>query len=126
DQGTITVDPPLASSPKANQEGVRLGDGCTGRSGPLTVVTKGGDRNKAIKGPHALVVGYGSVTCQTPPAGLSTDQYGIRVWGGKRITCAGMYVNCKTSNSRIEYFVNQVPAQNTGAPLADRPTSILL
>src|SRR5206468_190433 len=30
DQVTITVDPPLATSPKANEEAVRLGAGCTG------------------------------------------------------------------------------------------------
>jgi hypothetical protein len=126
DQVDITVDPTLATDPNAITEGVRIGPGCTGRIGLLTVHTNGGDGIKVVKGAHDLVVGYGSVTCQTPPAGLTTSQYGIRVFGGHRVTLAGMYVNCQTSNSKIEYFVNQVPAQNTGAPLANRPSDVLL
>jgi hypothetical protein len=126
DQVDITVDPTSATQPNANTEAVRLGAGCTGRIGKITVHTKGGDGIKVLKGAANLVVGGGSVTCQTPPAGLSTDQYGIRVWGGNRVTFAGMYVNCQTSNSRVEYFMNQVPAVNAGGLPADRPTDVLL
>lgn len=127
DSVTITIDSPVVV------EGVRLGAGCTGRIGKLTIVSQGSDPVKVLNGAHDLTIGGGSVTCGIPAGqnNVDTDQYGIRVWGGTRITFAGMYVNCqaKTASgayaSRFEIFINQGPSRWTPATDADKPTKVL-
>jgi hypothetical protein len=126
DSVTITIDQPVVV------EGARLGPGCTGRIGKLTVVTQGSDGVKVVDGAHDLVIGGGSVTCGIPTGmnNVDTDQYGLRAWGGNRITFAGMYVNCqaKTSTgsyaSRMELFINQSPKWTPGTD-AQKPTKVL-
>ena len=126
DSVTITIDQPVV------EEGVRLGPGCTGRIGKITVITQGGDGIKVTDGASDLTVGSGSVTCGIPTGlnNVDTDQYGIRVWGGNRVTFAGMYVDCqaKTASgsyaSRMELFINQSPKW-TAATDAQKPTKVL-
>ncbi len=77
-----------------------------------------------MKGAHDIVVGGGSVTCNNPSGAFTTNQYGIRAFGGQRITYAGMFVNCLAANSKFAFFVNQVPTTDSGASPADRPDRI--
>jgi len=126
DSVTITIDQQVV------EEGARLGPGCTGRIGKLTIVTQGSDGVKVVDGAHDLTIGSGSVTCGIPAGmnNIDTDQYGIRAWGGNRITFAGMNVNCqaKTTSgsyaSRVELFINQSPKW-TAATDAQKPTKVL-
>jgi len=113
-------------------EAVRFASGCTGYIGKLNVVTQAGDGVKVMNGAHDVVIGGGSVTCGIPTGqnNANTDQYGIRFFGGKRVTMSGMFVNCnaKTASgqqaSRAAFFVNQSPTTNSGAPIANQPAHI--
>jgi hypothetical protein len=113
-------------------EAVRLAAGCTGYIGTLNVVTQAGDGVKVMNGAHDIVIGGGSISCGLPTGlnNANTDQYGLRFFGGKRITVSGMFIKCnaKTASgqqaSRGALFVNQVPTTNSGAPLANQPAHI--